>query len=94
MFSHRSESMRTLAEIIEQHLIVYAAENDKPETILSLVVDEYTQELQKSGRLLAHHVRDAQEEFQELALEIIRKRTYGCLTIGDFRRHMQNRKIK
>lgn len=81
---------RALNEIIEHHLLNALVESDRPESVVETVMTEYTKDLLLSGKIPAMFLDDVLEELRELVVEIIRKRTYGCLTISAFKKNQFN----
>lgn len=75
-----------LVERVDQHLLNALVESENPTSILDKVFEEYSHELRRSGQIPAQFEEDVFEELRELTLEVIRKRTYGCLTIQDFKK--------
>lgn len=81
---------RALNEIIEHHLLNALVESDRPEAVVETVMTEYSKDLLLSGKIPAMFMDDVLEELRELVLEIIRKRTYGFMTIGAFKKNQFN----
>lgn len=51
------------------------------------VVSLHTLQLQKSGNIPAEFLEDVVAEVEAEAIEIYRKKTYGFLTLEEYRRH-------
>lgn len=81
---------RALHEIIEHHLLNALVESDRPESVVETVMAEYTKDLMLSGKIPAMFKDDVLEELRELVIEIIRKRTYGFMTISAFKKNQFN----
>jgi hypothetical protein len=79
-----------LVELVDQHLLNALVESERPDSVLEKVLEEYAHDLRRSGQIPAQFEEDVLEELRDLALDVIRKRTYGCLTIDAFRK---NRKL-
>lgn len=78
-------SFASLLDLVDHHLLNALVENERPETILDTVLQEYSHDLRRRGQIPTAFVDDVIDELRETAREIIRKRTYGCLTIAEFR---------
>ncbi len=74
-----------LNELIEHHLLNAMVETERPETVIETVMQEYEKDLRLSGKIPAAFLDDVLEELREIVLEIIRKRTYGCVNIATFK---------
>lgn len=81
---------RALNEIIEHHLLNALVESERPEAVVETVMAEYTKDLMFSGKIPVIYMDDVLEELRELIIEIIRKRTYGNMTISDFKKNQFN----
>jgi hypothetical protein len=79
-----------LLELVDQHLMNALVESERPDSVLEKVLEEYAHDLRRSGQIPAQFEDDVLEELRELALDVIRKRTYGHLTIASVRK---NRKL-
>lgn len=92
IISFQSERIdfRALNDIIELHLLNAMVESDRPESVVDTVMAEYSKDLMLSGKIPAMFLDDVLEELRELVIEIIRKRTYGCMTIGAFKKNQFN----
>ena len=75
-----------LVELVDQHLMNALVESERPESVLESVLTEYAHDLRRSGQVPAQFEEDVLEELRDLALDVIRKRTYGCPTIDAFRK--------
>lgn len=75
-----------LVELVDQHLMNALVESERPDSVLEKVLEEYAHDLRRSGQIPAQFEDDVLEELRDLTLDVIRKRTYGCLTIDAFRR--------
>jgi hypothetical protein len=74
-----------LVDMVEHHLLNALVETERPESVVENVVTEYLHELKMSGAIPIASLNEVTEELRDLALEIIRKRTYGCHTLADYR---------
>ncbi|MDX9732207.1 MAG: hypothetical protein RBT63_10585 [Bdellovibrionales bacterium] len=74
-----------LVELIDRHLMTALIESERPETVLDRVFEEYAFDLRRNGLVPVQFEEAVFEELRELTLEVIRKRTYGCLSIADYR---------
>ncbi|HRK06714.1 MAG TPA: hypothetical protein PLZ57_03000 [Pseudobdellovibrionaceae bacterium] len=75
--------LRRLRERIEYHLFNALVEGDRPESVVDAVVAETLAEQLAAIPLPLRS--DYSAELREHTLEIVRKLTYGALTIGDFK---------
>lgn len=79
-----------LCEIIELHLQTAAVATERPESLLERIIDAYLKQLRQHGQIPAtlsgELLEDVLTDLREIARETLRKRTYGCLTIADYRR--------
>ncbi len=75
-----------LVQLVDQHLMNALVESERPESVLEKVLEEYAHDLRRSGQVPTQFEEDVFEELRDLALDVIRKRTYGCLTIDAFRK--------
>jgi hypothetical protein len=80
----------TLNEMIEHHLLNALVETDRPESVVDTVLEEYARDLVLSGKIPIAYMDEVLEELRETVLEIIRKRTYGCMTISAFKKNQFN----
>jgi hypothetical protein len=86
-FTHRSLfEMSQLVEMVEHHLLNAMVESERPESVVETVVTEYLLDVKMSGAVPISCLAEVTEELRDLALEIIRKRTYGCHTLAEYRR--------
>lgn len=76
-----------LVELVDQHLMNALVESERPESVLEKVFEEYAHDLRRSGQIPSQFEEDVLEELRDLTLDVIRKRTYGCLTIDVFRKN-------
>ncbi len=74
---------QSLRERIEYHLCNALVEGERPECVVDAVVAETIAE-QRAAIPLPLRSEYA-EELREQTLEIVRKLTYGTLTIGDYK---------
>lgn len=75
-----------LIELVDQHLMNALVESERPDSVLEKVLDEYAHDLRRTGQIPPQFEEDVLEELRDITLDVIRKRTYGCLTIDAFRK--------
>ena len=83
--------MSQLIEMVEHHLLNALVETERPESVIEVVVNEYLREMKMSGTIPMSCLEDVAEELREMTLEVIRKRTYGCHTLAEYRRRPARR---
>jgi len=76
---------RTLNELVDHHLLNAMVEEDRPESVVKTVMAEYTKDLRLSGNVPAIFLESVFEELEEIVIEIVRKRTYGFMTVGAYK---------
>lgn len=87
-----SIGLEGLVELIDQHLMNALVESERPESVHEKVLEEYAHDLRRSGQIPAQFEDEVFEELRDITLDVIRKRTYGCLTIESFRRSRRSGK--
>lgn len=83
--------MSQLVDMVEHHLMNAMVETDRPDSIVETVVTEYIRDMKMSGKIPLVCLQEVAEELREMALEVIRKRTYGCHTLAEYRRRPTRR---
>lgn len=81
-----SFGMEGLVELVDHHLMNALVESERPESVLEKVLEEYAHDLRLSGLIPAAFQEEVFEDLREIARDVIRKRTYGHLTIETFRK--------
>lgn len=76
---------RTLNELVDHHLLNAMVEEDRPESVVKTVMAEYTKDLRLSGNVPAIFLESVFEELEDIVIEIVRKRTYGFMTVGAYK---------
>lgn len=75
-----------LIELVDHHLMNALIESERPESVLESVLEEYAHDLRRSGLIPAAFQDDVFEDLRDMARDVIRKRTYGHLTIETYRK--------
>jgi len=83
--------MSQLVDMVEHHLMNAMVETDRPDSIVETVVTEYIRDMKMSGKIPLVCLQEVAEELREMAHEVIRKRTYGCHTLAEYRRRPTRR---
>ncbi len=81
-----------LLELIDYHLMNALVESERPESVIPQVLEEYTSDLKRQGMIPQAFEDDVLEELRDVARDTIRKRTYGFITIQDFKKHSEKKK--
>ncbi len=81
-----------LIELIDYHLMNALVEAERPESDIPQVLEEYTADLKRQGLIPVQFEEDVLEELRDAARDTIRKRTYGFITIKDFKNETEKKK--
>lgn len=76
-----------LIKIVETQLQETANLREKSQDFIRRVVHLYTLQLMKTGTIPLEFVDDVLTDIEAEAVEIYRKKTYGFLTLEEYRRH-------
>lgn len=76
----------TLYEYFEYHLFSSEIEDESEERFILRVIEKYITSLSKEGFILSEHSDEIREDLQEEVQSMLRSKTYGFFSIGDFRR--------
>jgi hypothetical protein len=76
---------RTLNELVDHHLLNAMVEAERPESVVKTVMAEYIKDIRLSGNVPSMFFESVFEELEDIVIEIVRKRTYGFLTIGAYK---------
>lgn len=77
----------SLLKIVETQLQETSNMKEKSADFIRKVVHLYTLRLIKGGTIPMDFVQDVLEDIETDAIEIFRKKTYGYLTLEEYRRH-------
>lgn len=77
----------TLIKIVEAQLKETSNMREKTADFINRVVHLYTLQLMKSGNIPLEFVSDVVSDIEAETIEIFRKKTYGFMTLEDYRRH-------
>ncbi len=77
----------SLIKIVETQLKETSNMKEKTPDFIRKVVHLYTLQLMKSGNIPLGFLDDVISDIENEAIEIYRKKTYGYLTLEDYRRH-------
>lgn len=83
-------NLSALNEMIEHHLLNALVESERPETVVETVLSEYSKDLLLSGKTPVAFLDEVLEELREIVLEVVRKRTYGCMTISAYKNQFKD----
>lgn len=76
-----------LIKIVETQLQEFSNLKEKTPDFIRKVVHLYALQLTKSGTIPLGFLDDVLTDIEEEAIEIYRKKTYGFLTLEEYRRH-------
>ncbi|MGZ3774759.1 MAG: DNA-dependent DNA polymerase [Pseudobdellovibrionaceae bacterium] len=76
-----------LLKIVETQLKQTANIKEKTSDFINKVVNLYTLQLMKSGNIPLNFMEDVLTDVEAETIEIYRKKTYGFLTLEEYRRH-------
>lgn len=76
-----------LIKIVETQLQETSNMREKTSDFIRKVVHLYTLQLTKSGTIPLGFLDEVLTEIENEAIEIYRKKTYGFMTLEDYRRH-------
>lgn len=76
-----------LLNLIDCQLRETANMKQKAADLIRAVVNIYTLKLMKAGDIPIHFMEDIMADLEAEALEIYRKKTYGFLTLQEYRQH-------
>lgn len=82
----------TLVKIIETQLQQTKNLKEKASDFIPKVVYLYTLRLMKNGNIPIGFMEDVLKDLEEEVIEIYRKKTYGFLTLEEYRRHKFHQK--
>lgn len=77
----------TLIKIVETQLKETSNMKEKTPDFIRKVVHIYTIQLMQTGNIPLEFMDDVITDIEAEAVEIYRKKTYGFLTLEDYRRH-------
>ncbi|WP_374078461.1 DNA-dependent DNA polymerase [Bdellovibrio bacteriovorus] len=77
----------TLIKIVETQLKETSNMKEKTPDFIRKVVHIYTIQLMQTGNIPLEFMDDVLTDIEAEAVEIYRKKTYGFLTLEDYRRH-------
>lgn len=75
-----------LYSIFEHHLFNALVENESTEEFLTRVVREYLQRVSVNGTIAPGHLDSIEDDLRDEVLEMLRKKTYGHYSLGEFRK--------
>lgn len=76
-----------LLTILENHLKETSNMREKAQDFIRKIVNIYTLHLMKLGNIPLAHMEDVMSDLEAEVIEIYRKKTYGFLTLEEYRRH-------
>jgi hypothetical protein len=78
-----------LFEIFEKNLYTSIVEDESQDEFIDRVVYEFIHSLVSTGRVPQSHIEDIEEDLREEILDMLRKKTYGHLSLKDYRDSMR-----
>lgn len=76
-----------LVNLIEAQLKETHNMKQKATDLVNTVVNLYTLQLMKAGNIPIHFMEDVMADIEAEVVEIYRKKTYGFLTLEEYRQH-------
>lgn len=76
-----------LVNLIEAQLKETRNMKQKATDLVNTVVNLYTLQLMKAGNIPIHFMEDVMADIEAEVVEIYRKKTYGFLTLEEYRQH-------
>jgi hypothetical protein len=77
----------TLYKIFSRQLAEYHNISERSQEFIRKVVHLYTLQLTKIGNIPLQVMDDVMSELEQEVVEMYRKKTYGFITLEDYRRH-------
>ncbi|MCB0421596.1 MAG: hypothetical protein KDD61_11405 [Bdellovibrionales bacterium] len=81
----------TLYEYFEHHLFSADIEDETEERFVIRVIEKYVTSLLRQGFILSDHSDEIRDDLQEEVYGMLKAKTYGYFSIGDFRRAMRQK---
>ena len=83
----------TLYEYFEFHLFAVDLEDETEERFVLKVIETYISSLLDKGHIILEHSDEIRDDLQEEVYAMLRAKTYGYYSIGDFRRAVKTKKV-
>ena len=85
-------NIETLVKIVEAQLKETSNMKESTNDFINRVVHLYTLQLMKSGNIPLDFINDIVFDIEADTIEIFRKKTYGFLTLQEYRQHKYRQK--
>ena len=76
-----------LLHMVENHLKETSNMREKAQDFIRKIVNIYTLHLMKQGDIPIVHMEDIMTDLEAEVIEMYRKKTYGFMTLEEYRRH-------
>ncbi len=76
-----------LIQLVETQLKETTNMREKSQDLIRKVVHLYTLQLMKAGNIPQNFLEDVMDDIESEAIEIYRKKTYGFLTLEEYRKN-------